>query len=431
MASINFRIKGKTNPGNIRIRLKQGDKFDYEISTGLRSRLEHWSKPKQKVKNLVIATYKDYVNNNLNNLKAFVESEYFKELALGREVSQKWLKDKVNEYFERPDSKDNEKDIYLIAFAENLIKGSKNKINHKTGKRISNRTIDYYEMTVNKLKGFEKIKGRKTKFKDIDLKFHGAFIDFLSEEHHLNPNTIGFYMSKIKLFCREAERKGIKVNLQFKSPYFYIPSNKTTDIYLTIDEINSIYKLDFPSNSRLDNVRDWLIIGLWTGLRVSDLLNLSKNDIEDSFINITNIKTGIPVIIPLHDQVKNILDKRNWSFPKHISNQKFNDYIKKVCELAGIDKMVDGAKMVGKDVNGKKIFRKAFGKYPKHELVSSHICRRSFATNHYGKLDTLTIMKITGHKTEKQFLEYIKITPKEHAVKLNDFWKKQNAKNDN
>jgi integrase len=54
-------------------------------------------------------------------------------------------------------------------------------------------------------------------------------------------------------------------------------------------------------------------------------------------------------------------------------------------------------------------------KYPKYELVSSHVCRRSFATKLYRKIDTLTIMKITGHKTEKQFLEYIKITPKEYA----------------
>ena len=79
-----------------------------------------------------------------------------------------------------------------------------------------------------------------------------------------------------------------------------------------------------------------------------------------------------------------------------------------------------------KDENEKEkiIHRKKFGKYPKYELVSSHVCRRSFATNLYGKIDTLTIMKITGHKTEKQFLEYIKITPKEYAEKLKDFWKK-------
>ena len=114
--------------------------------------------------------------------------------------------------------------------------------------------------------------------------------------------------------------------------------------------------------------------------------------------------------------------KRGGEFPRAISDQKFNNYIKIVCELAKITSEVEGAKMILKKVDGKKIYRKAFGEYPKYELVSSHICRRSFATNHYGKLDTLTIMKITGHKTESQFLEYLKITPSEHAKKLEEYW---------
>jgi integrase len=76
---------------------------------------------------------------------------------------------------------------------------------------------------------------------------------------------------------------------------------------------------------------------------------------------------------------------------------------------------------------GKKklISRKKLGIYPKYELVSSHTCRRSFATNLYGKIDTLTIMKITGHLSERVFLDYIKITPKEYAEKLKAHWKQQ------
>lgn len=100
-----------------------------------------------------------------------------------------------------------------------------------------------------------------------------------------------------------------------------------------------------------------------------------------------------------------------------------------MAEEAGRTEMTEGAKLtdikVQEDGKKKKIHRKIFGKYPKHELVSSHICRRSFATNLYGKIDTLTIMKITGHQTEKQFLNYIKITPKEYAVRLKQLWSKQ------
>ena len=127
-------------------------------------------------------------------------------------------------------------------------------------------------------------------------------------------------------------------------------------------------------------------------------------------------------MIPMHPQVKEILEKRN-GFPERISDQKFNLYIKEVCEEAKINAMTEGSKI------NPKTKRKEKGLYPKYELVSSHICRRSFASNLYGKLPNLVIMGITGHQTEAQFLKYIKITPKENAKKLMEFWQKQQEEN--
>lgn len=75
-----------------------------------------------------------------------------------------------------------------------------------------------------------------------------------------------------------------------------------------------------------------------------------------------------------------------------------------------------------------KVWRKAKGEFEKHELVSTHICRRSFATNHYGKLPTPVIMAITGHTTEKMFLNYIGKTAKDNANALQNFWKVQEQK---
>ena len=143
MATFSYRIKGSANPGNIRIRVKQGVKFDYEISTGLKCKLEHWSKSKQIVKNIALATYKDEVNLKLRKLKAFIESEYFNELSYGNSISQIWLKDKVNEFFNRPDSKDKEKNYYLTSFIDYYIKESENKIKLKLGRPFSERTIGY------------------------------------------------------------------------------------------------------------------------------------------------------------------------------------------------------------------------------------------------------------------------------------------------
>jgi integrase len=62
--------------------------------------------------------------------------------------------------------------------------------------------------------------------------------------------------------------------------------------------------------------------------------------------------------------------------------------------------------------------------YPKSELITTHTARRSFATNQYlAGFPATSIMKITGHRTEKAFMKYIKITPREHANKLRELWK--------
>ncbi|QCV57224.1 integrase [Flavobacterium columnare] len=345
-------------------------------------------------------------------------------------INNKWLKSKIDAFFNRESNKEAENNkIFFTNFISTFIDDSKTSRN-RLGNDIKPRTIQHYITTQNKILAFEKEHNVKLKISDIDLDFHNNFITFLEKKQQLNNNTIGGYIDDIKLFCNTAEREGLNTSNDIKSPKFFSPTNKTNDIYLTEEEINKIFTTEFEADF-LDNARDWFIIGLRTGLRISDFLNLSKANIDnDGFINKTTLKTDFPVIIPIHSQVKLILDKRNGEFPRKISDQKFNDYIKIIAEKAGLTEMVQGARMDEIEIieNGKKkkIHRKRNGKYPKFELVSSHICRRTFATNLYGKLDTLTIMKITGHSTEKQFLSYIKITPKEYAEKLKALWEKQN-----
>jgi len=133
-------------------------------------------------------------------------------------------------------------------------------------------------------------------------------------------------------------------------------------------------------------------------------------------------KTGGKVWIPLHPMVEYIINKYDGLLPDVPSNQKFNDYIKEVGELTEINEPF------------KKSITKGGVKqttvYKKWELVSTHTARRSFATNAYNVgVPSLTIMAITGHKTETSFLKYIKVTPKEHALKLKDFWQKSASAN--
>lgn len=428
MASGKYRIKTDNDWNTIYYRFKQGGQFDLELSTGIQAPKGRWSQSKQKILVTPQMNYRSF-NEKLSDLDTQIRKEYENSKIHSETINSKWLKEKIASFFNR-ETKDEEANqkLFLTNFIDAFIQEShKKKTRNNTP--IAKRTIQHYTTTKNKVIAYEKFLGKRVLLRDINIDFHTNFIEYLENEQHLNPNTIGGYIDDIKLFCSNAARKGIEIPNDYRFTEFYSPSNKTKDIYLNEEEINKIYNASFD-HEHLDNARDWFIIGLRTGLRISDFLQLTKKNLNDGFIEKTTEKTEFPVIIPLHDQVKAILKKRNGNFPRKISDQRFNEYIKKVCKDVGIKDMVEGAKICEIEIdnteNGKKkkIHRKKFGKFPKHELVSSHICRRSFATNLYGKIDTLTIMKITGHKTEKQFLEYIKITPKEYAEKLKDFWKK-------
>jgi hypothetical protein len=98
----------------------------------------------------------------------------------------------------------------------------------------------------------------------------------------------------------------------------------------------------------------------------------------------------------------------------------FNRYLKQLSKIAGIDALVKGNKF---DEDKKRYIG---GIYPKFELVSSHICRRSFASNHYASelYPTPILMNITAHKTEKMFLTYIGKEPLDYGLQLAKIWQK-------
>jgi integrase len=433
MATINFKIqeKAKSDPTKIYIRLK-GKDFDYNVPTELLVSKKEWSNSKQKTKSLAESDSKKLdINKTLKDLKNYIVDELNNDQKEGFSIDKKWLTGKINLFSNKSSNNNTDVNFFFTSYIFQFIETSKNRTNKRTGQKLKLRTIQDFEDTSNKLKLYEQKIGKRIKIIDVDLKFHKDFIEFLRNELLLGENTIGAKIDNLKSFLRDAELNKIKVDPIFKSKNFYSPSSETQDIYFDEDEITKLKNHDFEFDSYLDNARDWLLIGLWTGLRISDLLSITKKDIKDGYLDNTNFKTNIPVTIPLHPHVKEIINKRSGELPRKITDQSFNDYIKEISEIVGFNEVVLGSKMCVMldsnnkpllDKKGNKIHRKKQGMYSKYELVTSHICRRSFATNLYGKLDTLTIMKITGHKTEKQFLSYIKITPKHHAEKLKNFW---------
>lgn len=425
MATINYRINEKAvkDPAKIYVRFKE-TKVDLEVPTSIVVFKRHWSKVKQTVKSHHDSDeYRDMVNKQLRDLKSLIVKKYGLDNHSGKTIDTKWLKDVILEFHNKPTSDSTDREIFITDFGDFFSEKSKNRTNPRTGKKLDLRTFQDYNNSVNKLKDYEKHVGSKIRLDEVSLVFHTHFTDYLRDIEKLGENTIGGVISNIKAFLKSAERYGYKVNQDYKLREFTTPSSKTIDIYFNESEIQKIKNHEFDLDGYLDNARDWLIIGLWTGLRISDFLQLKKEDYVDGFIQNNNFKTGIPVIIPIHPNVQDVLDKRNGNLPREISDQNFNDYIKIVAEKVGFKEKTDGSKMMKiKDGKDNEVSRKVRGNYYKYELVTSHICRRSFATNLYGKIDTLTIMKITGHKTERQFLDYVKISPKEYALRLKALW---------
>lgn len=422
MATLNFFIKGKKNATNILLRFKNGRKCDLTASTDLKVEPNKWSVSKQKIKLTADDPSKDRLNTTLIELEKFILYEFNVDNSQGEFIDKYWLRKKIAKFFNRPIDDTAIDEVFFVPFVETFIDNAPSRIIKGKNKLISKGTIVKYNTTLNKLKEYEKRFKVKLKFTDLDLVFYDKFKNFITQEQKINLGTFGNYIGTVKTIARDAKLKGLPVHPHVEHPNFFVPKVTSDSIYLTDDEINFIFNYDFKGVERLENTRDLFIIALRTGLRISDFKRLKDANIKNGFIEIETHKTSQTVTIPLHPQVKAILEKRG-GFPRMISDQKFNLHVKELCKVANFTQMTEGSKM------NSVTKRKEKGVFKKWELVSSHTCRRSFATNLYGKLDNLTIMAITGHQTETQFLKYIKITNTEKAERLKEFWDKQTKKN--
>jgi integrase len=206
-------------------------------------------------------------------------------------------------------------------------------------------------------------------------------------------------------------------------------NEKVESIYLTFDELEKIEKTNY--SDILENAKDWLIISCNTGQRISDFMRFKKEMIRyernkkdgmlKPLIEFTQKKTDKIMTVYLNKKVIEILDKRKGEFPASISHQKYNKRIKEVCMLAEINQITKGSKTLPFEKNSRK-FRKQDGTFEKWELVTSHIGRRSFASNYYGEIPTNYLMNITGHSTEDMFLKYIGKSNKDTAMEISNYF---------
>lgn len=277
-------------------------------------------------------------------------------------------------------------------------------------------TIKGYKTTQNHLIEFQKEYNRRIDFDTIDLDFYDAFVQFFNAKKS-KANTIGKNIKNLKVFLSEAAERGYHNNMIFRHKKFKVPEEDTDQIYLTEKEIIKIYNLDLSGKKRLDRVRDIFVSACFTGLRFSDLDQITFENIikkeGGKLLKVKTSKTGEIVVIPINSIVENILKKHEGHLPRIPTNQKLNEYLKDVGEEAEIDDMVP--------LTSTKAGKSSSETVPKYSRITTHTARRSFATNAFlAEVPVISIMKITGHRTEKSFLKYIRITNEDNATKLLD-----------
>lgn len=320
----------------------------------------------------------------------------------GHTLSKELLLSEFDKAFKGEKEIETKRTTDLLSFIDDYIERSE--------KRTA--TKKQYMIVRNNIAEYAEIQRKRPTFNDVTLDYYLDFVEFLNQKGY-SPNTIGARIKGLKLFMNEAYERGLHTNLDFRKKRFSKPHEETNAIYLTENELKKMYEFDFSNNRKLDRVRDLFLIGCCTGLRFSDWpsLHLENIDKGKGLISIRTQKTGTWVTIPIHPYVTQILKKYQNELPKIPSNQKFNEYIKEVAKEVGIDENISIQKRKGNFNYDKAI--------PKYELISSHTARRSFATNAYlSGIKPISIMMITGHKTETAFMKYIKISSEENAIQL-------------
>jgi len=286
-------------------------------------------------------------------------------------------------------------------------------------KRLTKNTIKSYKTSIKNLQKYEKHARVKLDWHNIDMDFYYDYQDYYLNFLDLKMNGFGKIIKLLKTILNDATDQGYNTNKTYKSKNFKVLKEDVDNIYLTEEELKILLKLDLSHSRKLQKVRDLFIIGCYTGVRFSDLGQINYQNIQGDCIRIKTQKTGKDVVIPILSEIQPIFNKYGGNLPKPFTNQVMNRYLKELGEFAEIDG--DFNTYTNKGTQRLK------QTYKKWEMISTHTARRSFATNMYLRgWDSISIMTITGHSSEKVFMNYIKVSQEENAKRILELSKNHN-----
>lgn len=389
------------------------NKKHLRFSTGESCHPKLWNKDKQRcIKSKDNPQWQE-TNFNLDELATFTNKAMLDMVSdIGR-IDLIELKKQLEQY-SGVSKKDSTSSPYLLDYIEKLINEMRTGARTMPGGELfSSWTIKGYVTLTNHIIQYEKARRRRLTLDSINLRFYFDFIAYFNENKYA-LNTTGKHIKNIKSAMALAVEEGITANTDWKNRKFKIPAEHPDTVYLTMQELDVIANMEI-NDKFTAVVRDIFVMACFLGVRYTDLSNITSDDFFQqngaNFIKIRQSKTGSVVIIPLKEVVRNLIEKYNGRIPRVPSNQYMNRELKKIAVIAELNESV-------------KFHRTEGGKVvehiePKHSLITTHTARRSFATNMYlAGVPSISIMKITGHKTEKSFLRYIRISQEDNAMKM-------------
>ena len=278
-------------------------------------------------------------------------------------------------------------------------------------------TFEKFAAVKNHLKNFRS----ELSFDFFDEEGLTEYVQYLREVREMRNSTIGKQLSFLKWFLRWSFKQGMHSNNAYDT---FKPKLKDTQkriIFLTWEELNRLRELKIsPTKQALERVRDVFLFQCFTGLRYSDVFNLRRSDIKGDHIEVTTVKTSDSLIIELNDHSKAILEKyKNVEFENDkalpvITNQKMNDYLKELAELAEINEPVRQTYYKGNERIDEVT--------PKYALLGTHAGRRTFICNALALgIPPQVVMKWTGHSDYKAMKPYIDIADDIKANAMSKF----------
>lgn len=419
MASLKYLLQSKSDNANIYVRFSINRDQVFKRKTGFIIDAKDWSnanaQPIQKTQELKA------LKSKLDKLATFVNDAYNVSVNEGVDFTGNWLQYQIDLFNNKKPVL--ELDVFTT-YIQKYIDDAPYKQNQKKELGLSKgrvQNLKLFKTTVLKYEA-EVLKSKKIVIRNINLKFVEQYKIWMFGKGY-STNYVGKNIANIRTVCLDASKNDIETSTQIKNIKGISESREPEDIIVLSEQEQEQIKNVPLIREALINARKWLLLGCLIGQRGGDLLGISTKNIKDlgglKIIELKQQKTGKLVAIPLLPEAIEIIES---GLPYKISLVHFNEHLKDICKTAGIDTPTKGRKKPTANNPTVK------GIFPKHELISSHVCRRSFCTNFYGRIPTPVLMNISAHGSERVFLSYIGKTTYDNAFQMVEYFSKLTPK---